>query len=204
MDNTTCSAAASTGQLETLIWLRGKECNWSGTSVERAFLNEHLVLAQWAIDNGCAWNGAPYADDAARKRPLEDFQWARANGCPWDVHTCMCAAAGGHLEVLQWARDTGGSTALPKRATPSAYLQLLEARAGVDVGDRPCIALEKHRACCSICHATKHTGSTAVPSSDAKARERSAARSRAMRTVVHGLADTSPGASHLTCSTPSG
>ena len=25
--------------------------------------------------------------------------------CPWDSETCSHAAAGGHLEVLKWARD---------------------------------------------------------------------------------------------------
>ena len=38
---------------------------------------------------------------------LEMLQWARQNGCPWDEHTCACAAKGGHLEVLQWARENG-------------------------------------------------------------------------------------------------
>jgi hypothetical protein len=32
------------------------------------------------------------------------LKWARANGCPWMEHTCTCAARGGHLAVLQWAR----------------------------------------------------------------------------------------------------
>jgi hypothetical protein len=27
--------------------------------------------------------------------------------CPWDKFTCEAAAAGGHLEVLRWARANG-------------------------------------------------------------------------------------------------
>ena len=38
---------------------------------------------------------------------LEVLQWARENDCPWDEETCARAAIGGHLEVLQWARAKG-------------------------------------------------------------------------------------------------
>ena len=37
---------------------------------------------------------------------VERLLWAKANGCPRDTpHTCMYAAAGGHLQVLQLARE---------------------------------------------------------------------------------------------------
>ena len=38
---------------------------------------------------------------------LETLKWARENGCPWNEDTCLFAAKGGHLEVLQWARENG-------------------------------------------------------------------------------------------------
>ena len=41
---------------------------------------------------------------AARGGHLEVLQLARELGCPWDVYTSSGAAAGGHLEVLKWAR----------------------------------------------------------------------------------------------------
>ena len=44
---------------------------------------------------------------AARGGHLEVLQWARQNGCPWDEYTCVYAAMGGHLEVLKWARANG-------------------------------------------------------------------------------------------------
>jgi hypothetical protein len=34
-------------------------------------------------------------------------QWLRANGCDWNTETCSAAAGGGHLEVLEWARENG-------------------------------------------------------------------------------------------------
>ena len=44
---------------------------------------------------------------AAEGGHLEVLQWARENDCPWDASTCENAAEGGHLEVLQWARENG-------------------------------------------------------------------------------------------------
>ena len=38
---------------------------------------------------------------------LEVLKWARVNGCRWDWWTCYYAAEGGHLDVLKWARESG-------------------------------------------------------------------------------------------------
>ncbi len=38
---------------------------------------------------------------------LAVLQWAKEYGCPWDEDTCRMAAEGGHIEVLQWARENG-------------------------------------------------------------------------------------------------
>ena len=32
--------------------------------------------------------------------------WARENRCPWSSYTCSNAALNGHLDCLQWARET--------------------------------------------------------------------------------------------------
>jgi len=38
---------------------------------------------------------------------LRLLQWAREHGCPWNFWTPTLAARGGHLAVLQWAREHG-------------------------------------------------------------------------------------------------
>jgi len=38
---------------------------------------------------------------------LAVLQWAREHGCEWNSNTCSAAAEGGHLEVLQWLREHG-------------------------------------------------------------------------------------------------
>ena len=49
------------------------------------------------------------ATAAAKGGHLEVLQWARQNGCPWDSDTCAgdAAAKRGDLEVLQWLRQNG-------------------------------------------------------------------------------------------------
>ena len=42
---------------------------------------------------------------AAEGGHLEVLQWAREHGCPWDEKTCYWAAYLGHLKILQWARE---------------------------------------------------------------------------------------------------
>ena len=44
---------------------------------------------------------------AAAGGHLEVLQWARENGCPWNERTCTYAASGGQLEVLQRACANG-------------------------------------------------------------------------------------------------
>jgi hypothetical protein len=44
---------------------------------------------------------------AAAGGHLRVLEWARENGCSWDEDTCAFAAEGGHLEVLEWARENG-------------------------------------------------------------------------------------------------
>jgi hypothetical protein len=36
---------------------------------------------------------------------LDVLQWARQQECPWDSNTCAYAAKGGRLDIIQWARQ---------------------------------------------------------------------------------------------------
>ena len=44
---------------------------------------------------------------AAAGGHLEVLKWARTNGCGWNHRVCTEAARHGHLEVLKWARSHG-------------------------------------------------------------------------------------------------
>ena len=101
-----CQAAARSGQLEELQWLRANGCPWDRWTCSGAARGGHLEVLQWLRANGCPWDEWT-CSRAARGGHLEVLQWAHANGCPWDEETCTFAAQGGHLEVLQWARANG-------------------------------------------------------------------------------------------------
>jgi len=45
--------------------------------------------------------------NAAGGGHLAMLQWARENGAPWDERVCAYAARRGHLAMLQWARAIG-------------------------------------------------------------------------------------------------
>ena len=45
--------------------------------------------------------------NAANGGHLNVLEWARENGCPWDYDTYVKAASEGHLEVLKWLRENG-------------------------------------------------------------------------------------------------
>ena len=66
--------------------------------------------ATWRCFSGPTRMAAPGIVDtcarAAEGGHLEVLQWARQNGCPWDADTCAGAAQFGHLEVLQWPART--------------------------------------------------------------------------------------------------
>ncbi len=69
----------------------------------------YLNLLKWV------WTGLPAAqlnkdkicETAALGGHLEVLQWAREEDCPWNERTCANAALGGHLEVLKWTLKKG-------------------------------------------------------------------------------------------------
>ncbi|UPR03967.1 hypothetical protein HOP50_14g72980 [Chloropicon primus] len=42
---------------------------------------------------------------AAAGGHIEILEWLKSEGCKFNEETCSCAAEGGHLDVLQWARS---------------------------------------------------------------------------------------------------
>ena len=99
-----CDAAASSGQLEALQWLREDGCPWNENTCAMAAYGGHLEVLQWIRANGCPWDERTCYCAATEIGNLEVLQWAHANGCPWDEGTCSEAALHGNLEILQWLR----------------------------------------------------------------------------------------------------
>jgi hypothetical protein len=51
-----CTAAASHGQLEALVWLRGHGCSWSPRVCASAAVAGHLEVLRYAHEHGCPWD----------------------------------------------------------------------------------------------------------------------------------------------------
>jgi len=75
----TCAAAAASGRIRVLEWLRGR--------------------------GGAFDDLACYA--AAKGGQLGVLRWLRERGCPWSRDTCRAAAQAGHVELLRWAIESG-------------------------------------------------------------------------------------------------
>ena len=105
-DKDTCTYAAKGGHLEVLKWARESDCPWDEETCAWAAENDHLEVLKWARENDCPWDERTCAC-AAGVGHLEVLKWARENGCPWGALTCTWAAKGGHLETLKWARENG-------------------------------------------------------------------------------------------------
>jgi hypothetical protein len=94
-DETLCAAAAAGGHLETLKWARG-----DSTACAAAAGSAQSVHQNPSVDLGAGVDSA-IAASADTSTPLSD------RICPWDVATTAAAAGGSHLEMLQWASNSG-------------------------------------------------------------------------------------------------
>ena len=77
-----------------------------------AAMSGNLELVRWLRANGCPWDFMTCFFAASN---LELIRWLRANGCPWDWRTCFGAVHKGHVEVLRWARENGCPWRAPTR-----------------------------------------------------------------------------------------
>ncbi|QDZ18969.1 Rpc34 subunit of RNA polymerase [Chloropicon primus] len=75
-----------------------------------AFQGSKKVM-QWLVSQGIPLNlnreyhGVVAATGAAAGGHIELLEWLRSEGCGFHERTCAAAAEGGHLDVLQWARS---------------------------------------------------------------------------------------------------
>jgi hypothetical protein len=87
-------------------------------TMEWAVGEGRLALVEWLEDNDCPFDNRRLCGIAAAGGHLEVLRWAREKGCPWNKWTCAAAARGGHLDVLKWARERG----CPWDKRPCEYL----------------------------------------------------------------------------------
>lgn len=110
--------AASGGQIESLKWLKAKNCCpiminsfrygtiFGGLAYGGPAYNGDMEVMNWLLENNCVLDSSVcYA--AAAGDQLDILMWARAKGCPWDYTVCRKATINGHFHILKWARANG-------------------------------------------------------------------------------------------------
>jgi len=104
LNESTCAAAASGGQLETLKWLRvTASCKWDHTTMSSAAREGHFHVLRWARVNGCSWGWGCCAA-AARVGRIDVLEWLREKKCPWDDNVWVKAVMSGDVKVLECLR----------------------------------------------------------------------------------------------------
>jgi len=103
----TCSYAAGGGWLEVLQWARVHDCPWDERTCEMG----RSVGAPWCPEVGA---GAPLPVESGKDVCIRRVRWAAGGTAvgtgarvPLGHRDVLSAAAGGHLDMLRWAREHG-------------------------------------------------------------------------------------------------
>ena len=75
--------AAAEGNIEALIYMREKRCDWNADACRAAAEHDHLDCLKWLHENGAPWDES-CCNAAYEENNSECFEYAFKNGCPWD------------------------------------------------------------------------------------------------------------------------
>jgi len=99
-DAGTCDAIASTGRLDILQWALDKGCPWDYRCASTCASGGHMEMFRWILDLNRELfyiNVDKLCSDAASGGHLQILQLAREYHCPWDEYTFHCAARSGNF-----------------------------------------------------------------------------------------------------------
>lgn len=102
----TCEAAAASGRLETLQFLRFMECPWDEYTSNAAAFNGHIEVLMWCIENGCPSNNVTTLN-AASSGNLEMVKWLNRNWHNINSSIVTAATYAGSIPIIDWARRMG-------------------------------------------------------------------------------------------------
>ncbi|GIL91394.1 hypothetical protein Vretimale_17780 [Volvox reticuliferus] len=105
------NAAARSGNVELILWLREKGCAWNAATMASAALGGCEEAIELLASRGCLLsdNGRPYLA-AACNGDLAVLRCLRRLGCPWGPEAAVfshCVAKGFPLSALQWLVSEG-------------------------------------------------------------------------------------------------
>jgi hypothetical protein len=101
-------AAAASGNLEVLMYLRSLDCPWSETIYLAAAEHGHLEILQWAESHNCPWDNSDLFPAAAKSSNMDVYQWVHDRQCPFKKEFSLDNAVKlGKFEFLKFARANG-------------------------------------------------------------------------------------------------
>ena len=103
----TCNAIASTGCLYILRWALDRGCPWDVHCVSTCARGGHMEMFRWILDERFFINVVGICSGAASGGHLQLLQLAREYELPWDENTFHCAAQSGNIQLMKWARING-------------------------------------------------------------------------------------------------
>lgn len=129
-----CDHAAVEAHLAILAWAHdGHGCAWSDLSRSAACADAarvgNLAMLRWLLARGCPV-GIQVVQHAAEQGRLDILECVDAHGYNWthDEHVCVCAAQGGHADVLAWLWERGAplSDAVCVDAANNGHVHVIE------------------------------------------------------------------------------
>ena len=105
--DSTCYAIACTGRLDILQWALDRGCPWDARCASACASGGHMDMFRWILDERFFINAVHICSSAASGGHLQLLQLAREYHCPWDENTFHCAARSGNIQLMKWARTNG-------------------------------------------------------------------------------------------------
>ena len=108
MHTVVTQAAAASGNLDVLMYLRSLDCPWSETIYLAAAAEGHLEILKWAESHGCPWDNSDLFPAAAKSSNRDVYQWLLDRQCPFKEEFSLNNAIKlGKFEFLKFARANG-------------------------------------------------------------------------------------------------
>ena len=101
-----CEAAATLGDLESLMYLHSEGCPWDERTTTAAVLNNHCDCLQYALDFNCA-KDAKLMDMAAGTGSIDALKCLRNCCVLWTKDTTKAAILARKVDMLRFLVDSG-------------------------------------------------------------------------------------------------
>ncbi|KXZ48207.1 hypothetical protein GPECTOR_29g113 [Gonium pectorale] len=136
LDEVLFGAAAQSGSVELLAWLRQRGCSWDATAYHGAAFSGCVAALEWLADQGCPMkgNGQPY-DEASRNGDLAAMRCLRRLGAPWGPPGSVFLASA--LRLFAWTTSWPMLRWLLQEGCPVEYKVVEETLADWDSSESP-------------------------------------------------------------------